>query len=76
MTEVAFLRQFGINLTGMLEYCNTTQKELAEDIDVSESTISRYARGLMMPSLKHLVNIAYSLDCDLDDLVDIDEFIE
>ena len=76
MTEVAFLRQFGINLLDMLDYCNTTQKELAEDTGLSESTISRYTRGLMMPTLKNLINIAYALDCTVDDLIDSTERID
>ena len=76
MTEATLLHRFGINLTDMLDYCNTTKKELAELTGISEATISRYTKGLIMPSLKNLINIAYELDCTVDELIDLTERID
>jgi transcriptional regulator with XRE-family HTH domain len=76
MTEKVLVKQFGINLTDMLKYNNTTNRELAEDTGISEATISNYTRGLQMPSVKNLINIAYALECDVDELIDLTERID
>ena len=73
MTEPQFMMRFGNNLRDALEYCWMTQKELAEETGISESTISRYVRGEMMPTFKNVVNIKYALDCEWDELIDFDE---
>ena len=76
MTELEFMRRFGKNLAGALEYNGTTQRELSEDTGITDSTISYYVRGLRMPSIKNLVNIAIALECEIDDLIDVYEMIE
>lgn len=76
MTELELMRHFGSNLKNMLDYNNTTQRELADDIFVSEATISCYVRGERMPTLKNVINIAYALDCELSDLIDVYEFVD
>lgn len=75
MTELELMRRFAYNLKNMLEYNNATQRELAEDTGLSESTISCYIRADRMPSLKNVINIAYALDCRIDELIDINEYI-
>lgn len=72
MTEIEFMRRFGNNLRDVLEDCWMTQKELSEETGISESTISRYVRGEMMPTFKNIVNIKYALNCEWDELVDFD----
>lgn len=75
MTEVGLMKHFGENLRYLLEDSWMSQKELAEETGISESTISRYARGEMMPTFKNLINIKYVLDCEWDELIDVDEMI-
>ena len=76
MTELELMKRFGSNLRDMLDYTNTTQKELSEDTYISESTISRYIRGERMPTLRNVINIAHALDCEFNELIDTYEFID
>lgn len=75
MRESEFIRIFSDNLRYSLEYANMTQRELADDIGVDESTISRYLRQQAMPTIKNVINMACVLDCDIGDLVPCDEII-
>lgn len=76
MTEIEFMRNFGNNLKNALEDSWMTQKELSEEIGLSEPTISGYINGTRMPSLKTVINISVVLDYDLTELVDTYETIE
>lgn len=75
MSELQLARHFASNLKEMLDYNNTSQKELSEDTGISEATISYYMRGERIPSLKNVLNIAYALECKFSELISIDEFI-
>lgn len=75
MNEQDWLDIFGDNLKDMLREANMSQKELAYDTGLSEPSISAYLNGRKMPGVKALINIAYSLDCDLNDLMDFGERI-
>ena len=50
-----------------------TQAQLSEIVDVSVETISRLERGVSMPSLKTLENIAQALGAPLKSFFDFDE---
>lgn len=76
MTKKEFMRELGQNLKSVMEEYNMTQRELAKETNISKQTISAYVCGERMPSLDNLANIAYVLNCDLDELVIIDEMIE
>lgn len=76
MTEIEFLQDFGRQLTQLLKENRMSQSELARRLNMDHTMISRYCRGLAMPSLKTVSNIAYALDCDITDLIYIDEPIE
>lgn len=76
MNELELMRHFGEKLDEMLDYCNMTQKELAEESGISESTISCYIRGDRMPTLKSIINIMWALDCEFDELIDVYEKIK
>ena len=75
MREGEFLRIFSDNLRYSLNYANMSQRDLADAIGVDESTISRYLRGLRMPTAKMIVNMAYVLDCDISELIPCDEMV-
>jgi transcriptional regulator with XRE-family HTH domain len=46
-----------------------TNKMIAEEFDVSISTVFYWLNGKKTPSLNHLVAIADVLDCDIGELV-------
>ena len=75
MRESEFIRIFSDNLRYSMQYANVTQRELADDMGIDESTISRYLRGQIMPTIKNVVNMAYILDCDISELVPCDELV-
>ena len=76
MSEVEWIKIFGQNLDEMLIEANMTQRELAEDTGLTEATISRYINGRRMPTVRALVNIAYSLNCSFDELMDFGDVLE
>lgn len=75
LSEVEWLQQFGNSLKKALDYSWTSQKELAEAIGMSESTISRFVTGQQMPSVKAVINIAHELGVDVNDLIEFGEQI-
>lgn len=72
MTQMEFMQIIGNNIKSELEDSWMTQKELAEATGVSESTISRYIKAEMMPSLVNITNIAVALCCTVDDIISFD----
>ena len=75
MRESEFIKIFSDNLRYSMQYANMTQRELADEIGIDESTLSRYLRGQIMPTVKNVINMAYVLDCDISDLVPCDELV-
>ena len=75
MSEVEWIDIFADNLAEMLMEARMTQRELADETGLSESTISRYLHKQAIPSLKAIVNIAYALDCSMDDLIDFGDMV-
>lgn len=73
MTEQDWRDEFGRNLASLLYEAGLTQKNLAEMSGITESDISRYIGGTQTPSATAIVNLAYVLRCDCDDLIDFDE---
>lgn len=76
MTSLDLNIEIGQNIAAALDEYGMTQKELADEIGVSKQTISAYICGERQPSIKNLVNIAYALECRIDDLITCDDFIE
>ena len=76
MSELEFMREFGKNLSDLLEDAWMTQTELAEETGLSNSTISYYVNGERMPSAKAIVNIMLVLDCEFEELVPFGEMID
>lgn len=75
MSEVEWLDTFGENLKSILKDYGMTQRELADEAGLAESSVSAYIHGLQMPTAKAIVNIAYVLDCDTDELINFDSRI-
>lgn len=76
MSETEWLDIFGDNLRDVMESTRITQRELAERTGLSEGTISRYIHKQTIPGVKAIINIAYVLDCSMDDLIDFGNMIE
>ena len=75
MTEAEWLDIFSDNLMDMLNEQGYSQEELAYETNLSQSTISKYINKKQMPSLKAIINIAYALDCSIDEFIDFGEKI-
>lgn len=70
MSEKEWLEIFGDNLPSILEEYGLSQRDLADEIGISESTISKYINKKQMPSIKVIVNIVYALGIEFDELID------
>lgn len=75
MTELEWLDIFGDNLAEMLQDANMSQRDLADEAGLAESTISYYIHKEKIPGLKAIINIAYALDCSIDELIDFGDRI-
>lgn len=60
---------FGKNLKKIRKNCRMTQLELAKEIGVSASIITKYERGLNTPNFDILFKLAIALDTDVDELI-------
>lgn len=76
MTELEWINIFGDNLSDMLNDAKMTQQELADETGLSKAAISSYVHKRKAPGLKAIINIAYALDCSVDELMDFEEMIE
>ena len=75
MNELELMREFGRRLKYELDQRWMSQKELSLETGLSTSTISYYINGERMPTLKNVLNIAYAIDCSIEDLVVTGEHI-
>lgn len=76
MTKKEWLETFSDNLVELLEDRKMTQYELALDTGISTGSISAYINKQSFPGPAALINIAYSLDVSLDELMDFGDRIE
>ena len=76
MGEAEWLDNFGDNLSLILADYGVSQAELAEMSGLSEPTISSYVNKRRMPGVKAILNIAYALSIDINELVDFGSMIQ
>ena len=57
------------NLVYLMTANNENQVELSRVLDISNSTVSNYVLGKVLPDLDILIDIAKHYGCTLDDLV-------
>lgn len=69
MTEVVWMEVFSDNLKDAMEDAGFNLRMLADESGLSISTISKYINKQQMPGVKALVNIAYALGIEVEDLV-------
>lgn len=68
---MGFEQGFGKILYAILVEKGMTQRELAEKIDVSEVTISRYVTGIRVPKVTNIIAISKALNVPYERLLDI-----
>lgn len=66
-------KEFGERLLSQLQKRGMTQKELAERINITEATLSRYVSGDREPKADVLTNIATALHTTSDYLLGIEK---
>ena len=76
MTRDEWKNVFGDNLDAILQDKRMSQNELAKLSGLSPGMISDYVNKFTAPSLFAVINIAYVLDVDIDELVDVSDRIE
>ena len=76
MTEIEWLDIFADNLTSLMGDRGYSQNDLAEETGLDKATISRYLNRLRVPSVKSIINLAYTLNCDISELIDFGDTIE
>lgn len=76
MSEVEFIDIFAGNLRSVMEETGYGVNELAKDIHVDKGTISRYRNGLVMPSVKNVINMCIVMCCNLDDLIPLMDYVK
>lgn len=76
MSEQQWLDEFADNLRDKITEYGCTQKEFAEDCELAESTVSRYVRGMAVPTIFALVNMSHVLGCSIDELADFGAMIK
>lgn len=62
-------KEIGKKIANIIKSKGITQRELAEQINISESTLSRYIKGERMPKLEILYSIAEALNISIDALI-------
>lgn len=66
-------KAFGERLLGLLQKQGVTQKQLADRINTTEATLSRYVSGDREPKAEVLANIATALNTTSDYLLGIEK---
>lgn len=69
ISEKEYLEIFSDNLRELMESGGWTQQTLSEDAHISQSTLSGYLNGTVMPGLRAVQNICIVLGITLDDLL-------
>lgn len=75
MSEQEWLEQFSEKLKDLLDLESMTQKELAQETDLSVGAINSYINGYKIPGVKALLRIANVFGISVDELVNFGEVI-
>lgn len=76
MTETEWLDIFADNLQSLMQERGYTQGDLADETGLDQTTISRYLNKQRIPTVRAIVNLAFTLDCDISELIDFGDRIE
>lgn len=76
MTHSEWKNIFGDNLLTILREKRISQKDLSRDSGVSMGMVSDYVNKLTAPNIFAVINMAYALDVEIDELIDFGDCIE
>ena len=62
-------KQVGITIAKYRQLSNLTQSEVAERLNIGYEAVSRMERGIVMPTVERLVELADIFDCEAADLL-------
>lgn len=68
LSKEDWLEEFGHNLNEIMLVKGITRKELSEQTNISQATISRWINGSACPTLFDIRKVARELNCSVDDL--------
>jgi DNA-binding Xre family transcriptional regulator len=68
-----FRREIGRNIRKFIVYRGLRQQDVAESAGITEAMLSRYINGTSMPSIDKIHNLASVLNCQINDLLGIEE---
>ena len=76
MSEVELIDIFADNLRDLMSERGFSQRELERESGINHASISRYLKKERIPTVKALINLAFTLECDLDELVPTYDYID
>lgn len=76
MSEMEWLDKFGDTLKEQLDYFGMSQRELAAEANLAESTISAFIKKQKIPTVRSILNICWVLGIETDELINFGKPIE
>lgn len=74
--DIEYLKAFGVNLKKKRKSKGFTQEQLANDLDVEISQISRLERGVLNTSILNLKKITVALNISIAELFDFEKQVD
>ena len=62
-------KQVGLSIAKYRQQSGLTQNEVAEKLNIGYEAVSRMERGIVMPTVERLVELAEIFDCEAADLL-------
>lgn len=75
MSEKEWLDRFSNKLVELLNNTGMTQRELAREAGLAESSVSDYIHGLQMPGTRAILNMSIVLNVKPKELIDFGSMI-
>lgn len=68
--EAALAKAIGKTMARLRQAKGMTQEAVAEQLQIGNEAVSRLERGVVMPTIARLLELAVLFDCDLAELVE------
>lgn len=72
MNIFELMEDIGNNIKYEIDKRGVSQNQLAKEINVNKSTVSKYISGECLPPVDKLINICCALGCEIEDLIILD----
>lgn len=76
MIKEEWLEMFSDNLNELIKERGYNLQDLADDSGISRTALFYYLNGERMPGIQAVVNLVYTLDCNIYDLIDCSDRID